>query len=341
MDPVSHAALGRTLLGLTDARPRRAVAAASILGALSPDVDAVLMPFGWDRYLRVHELGTHSLAGAVVTGLLTAALLRRLSRAPWRPLAYTATASAVSHTALDLISSARLRLLWPFSDGVFTLPLVAMADPWLAAILIAAAVVVVARPAAARRLAGAGLFAAVMFLGAKGGLAVRAQRAYDSNRGPDTVSTRMMEARWASITEWQVVDRTVDRLRVWRTNAVSGRTSQLLSWPVLPPSDLVSASMRLESVRNFHAAHPFGFAATIERPPSLTWVLWSDVRYCWRAGVGSTDVDLTVDGPGGRIACALWFGGEFDGRAVALRELVIVFGITQTRKTAGAQGSGI
>ena len=66
MDPVSHASFGRTLvaaLGTHQAssdRPVRGTVVAAVLGALSPDIDSIVMPFGWDRYLRVHETATHS-----------------------------------------------------------------------------------------------------------------------------------------------------------------------------------------------------------------------------------------------------------------------------------------
>ena len=56
MDPLSHAAMGRVLVGLPREAPRASVAAAAVLAALSPDIDAALMPFGWDRYLRAHEI---------------------------------------------------------------------------------------------------------------------------------------------------------------------------------------------------------------------------------------------------------------------------------------------
>ncbi len=72
MDPVSHVIFGRTLVAALDTPGRgrfgRSVAGASMLGALSPDVDFLLMPQGWDIYLRAHEVGTHSLGGAILVG---------------------------------------------------------------------------------------------------------------------------------------------------------------------------------------------------------------------------------------------------------------------------------
>jgi membrane-bound metal-dependent hydrolase YbcI (DUF457 family) len=143
MDPVSHAALGRTLIaafaaGRQRARPPRAWVAAAVLGALSPDLDAILMPFGWDRYLRVHEIGTHTIAGTLACAVLTAAVVRLFAReGRYSSLLLPAWLGAASHVLLDLLSSARLRPGWPLVDTVVSLPVVAMADPWLFALCVA------------------------------------------------------------------------------------------------------------------------------------------------------------------------------------------------------------
>ena len=96
------------------------------------------MPFGWDIYLRVHEVGTHTAIGTAACGLLTGSVVSLFARRVqlWT-LAGAAWVGAMSHVLLDLVSSARIRVLWPFDDRTVSLPLVAMADPWLAALLIA------------------------------------------------------------------------------------------------------------------------------------------------------------------------------------------------------------
>ena len=87
MDPVSHVAFGRTLIALT--RPGSTASGtigAAMLGSLTPDIDAAFMPFGWDRYLRVHEIGTHSILGALACAALTAGVIwpaRRETRFTW------------------------------------------------------------------------------------------------------------------------------------------------------------------------------------------------------------------------------------------------------------------
>ena len=66
MDPLTHVVVGRAVVAALpdECRLGRRAAAAAILGALAPDVDVRVALAGWDRYLRVHEIGTHSIAGA-------------------------------------------------------------------------------------------------------------------------------------------------------------------------------------------------------------------------------------------------------------------------------------
>jgi len=75
VDPVSHVVMGRLVVASIDRGGRAGTAAAAMVGALVPDVDLVLMPFGWDVYLRCHEVGTHSIAGACVLGGMVGAVV--------------------------------------------------------------------------------------------------------------------------------------------------------------------------------------------------------------------------------------------------------------------------
>src|SRR5437773_10691684 len=82
MDPLTHIVVGRAVVAAADRHDRapRGVAAAAILGALSPDIDAAIAFSGWDRYLRIHEFATHSLAGALVMACLTAVVVRAMGQ---------------------------------------------------------------------------------------------------------------------------------------------------------------------------------------------------------------------------------------------------------------------
>ena len=142
MDPVSHGVIGRAVVAAAGRHLQgRGAGAAAVLGALSPDIDFVLMPFGWDIYLRAHVAGTHSIAGAIVTGLGSAALVRLCVRhSALTQLGQAAVIGALTHLACDIVSGARLQPAWPVWTETVSWPLVAMADPWTIAIVLAGAV---------------------------------------------------------------------------------------------------------------------------------------------------------------------------------------------------------
>src|SRR3954471_22411258 len=101
MDPLTHIVVGRALVAAAGphAKPQSfAIGAAAILGALSPDIDSGLAFAGWDRYLRMHQAGTHSLPGALFMACCAAALVRLCSRhSSWAALLVAAGAGAASH----------------------------------------------------------------------------------------------------------------------------------------------------------------------------------------------------------------------------------------------------
>jgi membrane-bound metal-dependent hydrolase YbcI (DUF457 family) len=325
MDPVSHVVFGRTLIAALE-RPDRprfgpAAGAAAILGALSPDVDSVLMPVGWDVYLRFHEIGTHSILGAILVGAAAAAVVRLFAgRATYRALAAAAIVGAFSHLVFDVLSGARLHAAWPFDNTRVSFPLVAMADPWLIAILATGSIVMWMKRRSIRRPAVALLAALAMFLSIKGVLYRRALAATTGDSRTASVASRVIEARWGSWSEWLVFDRGMTALQAWRVNGWNETIDLELSWPMTRESTLITASRSLDTVRNFLNVHDLGFA--IEQPSATeTTVLWSDVRYC------SQQV------PGDRtIACGLWFGGVVSPSGQPIRELVKLGMWTQTRK---------
>jgi membrane-bound metal-dependent hydrolase YbcI (DUF457 family) len=142
MDPVTHAITARMAASVNSGPMSRGTAVLAVIGGLAPDADAVFMPFGWDIYLRVHEAGTHSIAGAIVLAGALAIICRVFVARPFRALFIVALIAISSHLLLDVVSGAAVRLGWPLVEGRTALGLVAMADPWLA-IPFAAALLVV------------------------------------------------------------------------------------------------------------------------------------------------------------------------------------------------------
>jgi membrane-bound metal-dependent hydrolase YbcI (DUF457 family) len=328
MDPLSHMALGASLGALTAGEARiRGVVPAAVAGSLIPDLDAVVAPFGWDRYLRIHEIGTHSLPGTMACALVAALLVHRQPRArEWRLVLLAAWLGAAAHVLLDLVSSARIRALWPIVERQVSIPLVAMGDPWLAAILALAIPALWLGDRFRRRAVAGVLCAALGFLGVK---AIRARSAVghylESMAEPETY---FVEARWASLGEWHVYDRHAGAVRQWR--AGSGGVQLVTAWQVGAEAPIETASRRLESVRNFVGVHQLAFPVAVDTADG-TRVLWSDPRFCWRPAAGARRLDPLITGPDGAMSCAVWAGGDFDRRGTALRQIVHVFGFTQTR----------
>lgn len=297
-----------------------------MLGAVVPDIDCVLMPAGWDIYLRGHQVGTHSVLGVCVLGALVGVAVQRLTRAAsgdrsWdrRTLVAWATVAACSHLLLDLLSGAQLALAWPISTRMYPVPLVAMADPWLMGLFTVGAVGMWKARARPRRAAISVVVAATLFFSVKAVLYGRIVGAIATDARFEFNAPRAIAARWGSLTDWDVFERDRDVLRTWRVNAMSGAVSPVLSWATDPETPLVARSRSLPTVQNFLAAHALGFA--VERPAERgrVEVLWSDARYCWIRGSG-TDLE-----------CALWFGGVFDPGGRPFMQVVHLRGWRQTR----------
>ena len=318
MDPLSHIVAGRAVVAMVDNGCHgRGFGAAAILGALSPDLDIVLAPAGWDIYLRAHQAGTHSIVGGLLVACAAAAVVRRLlPGSRYAPLAVAAAGAAMSHLALDAVSGARIRLAWPFADPRVGVPLVAMADPWLIAIFVTGLLALWPARRRLRTIAAVTLGAAIAFLCLKGALLDRAVRAAHL----DAASPRAAEVRWGSLTEWDVYDRTPTAVRAWRINSEKGPAFLRLSQPLLGESTLVVASRSLDTVKNFLRAHEFGFAVETVESDGRTAVRWSDLRYCGRSADGA-------------LRCTLWFGGVFgpDGRALTQE---VTIGTHQQRRPA-------
>jgi membrane-bound metal-dependent hydrolase YbcI (DUF457 family) len=317
VDPVSHAALGRTLIAF-DARHRlgRGAAAACILGALSPDLDLARAARGWDVYLRAHQGGTHSIAGAIGCGLLTASLVRAAVRgARWRSLALAATAGALSHVALDLLAGADIRPLWPASGRLVTLPLFAMADPWLlAAFVIALALLWPSR----RPRAAAGVLLTVIAMSAvKGALFVRALGA-DARATPGA-AVRRADAVFGSWREWTFFHANGDVADRWEVDGWNGAARRVLAVPRGLASPAARSSVALSSVENLRASHAVTIARTRPTAGGRYEVLWTDLRYC---GAG-----LAASEP----VCGLWFGGEYEAGGPPIDVVVHVGTLTQRR----------
>jgi len=315
VDPITHVAIGRAVMGARDGRRGAALGAAAVLGSLAPDVDAVLAFDGWDRYVRAHQYGTHSIAGALGTALLTAALVRVFARrAPFRDLLTAAATGALTHVVLDLFAGGRIALAWPLVDRRWSAPVVAMGDPWLLGLSLLWMLLI--WPSRSRFRAGSRLAVALAaaFIALKGLLLAYALRPVDT-----AVTASALEPRWGSLTRWIVYDRSPSDVRAREVRATRDEPPVTLRTERLRPEPpLAERSLALEDVRNFLDAHEFAFPKQEPIDDGDIAVMWSDLRYCAPAD-GSTQ------------SCAVWVGGVFDHDGRALRQEVRIGTLVQRR----------
>jgi membrane-bound metal-dependent hydrolase YbcI (DUF457 family) len=332
MDPVSHMAFGRTIVALDTRRALGAGAiAACVFGSLAPDVDAVFMPIGWDLYLRIHQGGTHSLIGSVACAAVTAAVVRILvKRGRYLALWLAAWAGTAGHLLLDVMSGADIKFFWPLGSPV-AVPLFAMADPWLAGLLLFGLVSMAFR----RRSVGPTAIAvltAVVILGAGKWLLYSKVRAVERASGSQT-PLRRADVEWGSLTGWVTYGVAPEIVESRRVNGLSGAVTPRIDIRRGFDTDpLIARSRRLTTVQNFLAAHDVTFALVIGHDTEDRQVLWSDLRYCGPPSAQSAPWSPIDLGSGSPVSCALWFGGEFDSSGLPIASVVHVGHILQRRE---------
>ena len=332
MDPVSHAAFGYTIVRAVRP-PMSRLAAAACIGALAPDVDALAMPFGWDVYLRIHEVGTHALIGVVPVAFLVAIAVRGRSTQPIRPLFHASLFAVLSHLALDVVSGARIQIGWPFVGGRTHVPLVAMAEPWVIVLCVLGAAMIAKSTTQARRVASIVLIALTVALTLKGVWLVQALKMLNRTTG-GSVETRIVQSRWATLREWNVFSRS--GMRLTQMTLTPGRAPHVVAeWPIDPDS-------RSRRGRDGWTRCVICSPCTISCSPGNARRTMGRPRYCGptsaiagsRKRTRTTHRErgpLTLGTGRARIACALWVGGTFDGSGRALSQRVQIFGLWQTR----------
>jgi len=330
LDPVTHAAVARMTVSVAPGPVSRIGALLPILGGLAPDVDAVFMPLGWDIYLRVHEAGTHSAAGGLLLAVLVAALFRWRTASAFGPLVGAATIAVFSHIALDALSGATIRPGWPFASYRTSIGLVGMADPWFVAPVAVALAVSLARGCGLVRVAPHTLAILGLLLLGKFVSRAAATDIYEASRAVDPVE-RYVQPQWGSLTGWWVYERTADRLRTWRVDAVQGTAVLRLEVDVPSARLLDEEGGRLSTVRNFLSAHDLPVRVAVSDGQGRT-VYWSDLRFCWRATAGPDPSTATTERPSSEpVACRVWFGGRIDAAGSVGREFVTIGDYVQER----------
>lgn len=140
MDPLTHTLVGANLASTRLGERTRLAAAATVIGANLPDIDAILYFTGQqDLALGFRRGWTHGvLAIAVLPLILTGLLLLydRLRPDPRRPvnarwLLILSFVSVLTHPALDWLNNYGMRWLMPFRGTWYYGDSVYIMDPWL------------------------------------------------------------------------------------------------------------------------------------------------------------------------------------------------------------------
>lgn len=144
MDPLTHTLAGANLAATRLGQTTRFAAAALVIGANLPDVDAVLYFTGHQDLAFGFRRGwTHGVLALAVLPFLQTALLMLLDRLrpdparPARPrmLLLLSALAIVTHPTLDWLNTYGMRWLMPFDGTWFYGDSVFIMDPWLWLIL--------------------------------------------------------------------------------------------------------------------------------------------------------------------------------------------------------------
>jgi membrane-bound metal-dependent hydrolase YbcI (DUF457 family) len=307
MDPVSHCLTGRLLHSAAAAPPPRGRQFAFVLGSIAPDVDIVAVAAGWDRYLLLHEIGTHAIALTPAVGLAAAGVVALLRRTAVRSLWLPATVGAIGHLTLDLVSGSDIRLFWPIWNVRLAFHWLTMADLGGFALLLAGAVATRWRP----RLAA--IWTLILFVAL---LAVKEQSQQRAVAAFARAGGRMAghpEAVNGSLWRWDLPGRAGNDVQAWRVDALTGRVVLQFTHVDESGSAAALASRSAPVVQAMLALAHTPFARIVRDGPSQ-FVLWSDLRHCTAGG------------------CALAFGVELDVSHRAVRQVIRIGPVEQSRR---------
>lgn len=330
MDPVTHAVAARMAASIGRPPLSRGAAVLSVVSGLAPDLDAVMMPAGWDRYLRVHEAWTHSVPGGLLLAALLAAIAGRFTPQRFRPLFGIASIGVCIHILLDVISGATIKPAWPLTHVRTAWGLVAMADPLLAAPVAVALVVTLVSRRTVRQIAPVMFAAVAIVLAAKGLSRQFARTAFEPHADGSAVS-RYVHAQWGSLTRWWVYEKSADRIRLWSVDGWRSTAERTLEWDLAVADDMIPGEQALSTVDNFRSAHELPLRI-VQHSSGGTRVFWSDLRFCFRpdprAGPAPGDPLRPTDAA---IACGAWFGGEITPDGTIRQQFVTIGDYVQTR----------
>jgi membrane-bound metal-dependent hydrolase YbcI (DUF457 family) len=291
----------------------RGVTAALVLGSILPDVDGVLVPRGFEVYLRAHASGTHSCLGAFAEALALAVTLHTFVRGShFVRLLAGASIGTFGHIFWDLANGSDMHVLQPFSNRVFGWHLISMGEPVVLAILAAAVFFAWRHPQHAQQMAVVTIVALVAVLALKVASQVSARGLYTEALHHDAPQAIEVAPVMGRLFVWTIYDRAGDRVRAYRVDSRLRTTSLAFEYRDAPSSPAVERARQLPVVQTFLRLPTIPFVR-IEHEEAHGLVLWSDVRACSMSG------------------CNVSFGGAFDEAGAPLYQLIEVGGFRFTR----------
>jgi len=130
MDIVTHGLAGGLVATAIATRAPWRTVAATVGGALAPDLDVLARL--WDPLapITVHRTATHSLVGGLLLALGVAGVLSHgAPRGSFRSLGVLAYAGVLSHIGLDLLTPFGAAIFWPLDGRRFGLGWLYVIDP--------------------------------------------------------------------------------------------------------------------------------------------------------------------------------------------------------------------
>lgn len=159
MDPVTHALTGYVISNVfyNDSHREKkvyfsAVGMATVLAAVSPDIDSVVRYAGGNTlYFMYHRTYTHSPVGLIVLAALCALGVKMLFRIFRRDQKYAvlflgALFGTFSHVLLDITNTYSTLALWPFSNKMYSLGLTSIVDTYIIGIYILSILITLFKP---------------------------------------------------------------------------------------------------------------------------------------------------------------------------------------------------
>ncbi|SCY06081.1 metal-dependent hydrolase [Alkaliphilus peptidifermentans] len=131
MDPLSHAIIGLSIHGLSQAPSLGNPASiGALIGAIAPDLDIITRIKGDYVYLKHHRVETHSIPGIIgVSLLITLGLSLIYSSFVFREVFLWTMIGALSHVVFDLLNSYGVALLYPLNRKKYSINLIMIYDP--------------------------------------------------------------------------------------------------------------------------------------------------------------------------------------------------------------------